>query len=920
MGKRLIVVDISNFIFRAFFAIRPLHAPDKTPVNAVYGVMNMMLKLLSQYRPSHMILARDSRGKGFRHELYEDYKAHREEHPEDLVPQFPLIEELVTRMGLPNLAMEGYEADDVIGSIVVQWQDYFDEVFIASGDKDLMQFVNDKVKVLDTMKDIIYDSEGVYRKMGVRPSQIVDYLSILGDSSDNVPGMKGIGVKGASKLLGEYGSLDECIKFKDTFTNKRIKNAFENHLEDAFLSKKLVQIESGLDLGMKEDDVEFKFYPSDELIEFVKGMGFKSMLKKIDEIKYADFQSQKNESNGQFTIIETGTRARQLQLKHTIVTTGQQFDEINQKLKNAKEVAIFVRFSDGDIKTRKVIALSICLDGAMTFYLPFNHSSDSLLNQEVANLDIGLLDEVFKNIFDDQEKEVLLEDGKSECVYCLTRNLKINAQIFDISQAQYVLDPISKNDVSYLSSSLLGLDLTELDKASLENFPVQGADIASTYCGERAAAIFLLSRELKEKLQKEGLEKVYYQIDNPLIPVLAQMEDEGILINRAFFSELEIEYSEILKGIESEIEEFIKGQKNVTAGEMINLRSSKQLSELLFNQLAMPVIKKTKTGFSTDSEVLEELNAMNINKVPGLILTFREMDKLLSTYVKALPLMVNGETGRIHTHYRQHTVATGRLSSERPNLQNIPVKTPQGRRIRKGFIATPGKILLSADYSQVELRILANLSGDETMINFFLNGMDIHAQTASEVMGVPLDKISDNERGLAKAINFGLMYGQSSFGLARTLHIPRKKAGDYITKYFERFSRVKRYIDSLKELCERRGYAETHYGRKRYLPDIHSQNRNIKARAERVAINAPIQGTAADIIKMAMINIDKEIKKRKLSSRMLLQVHDELIFEVEEEEINIMKKVIRDKMESVDDFRVPLEVNMGIGVNWFDLK
>ena len=438
------------------------------------------------------------------------------------------------------------------------------------------------------------------------------------------------------------------------------------------------------------------------------------------------------------------------------------------------------------------------------------------------------------------------------------------------------------------------------------------ATSAAQYSGLRAIAVFRLAHDLIVELQEKELEKLFWTLDTPVNEVLAKMEYEGIRLNKEFLKEMEEELEQKLHAIQMKV--------NAYSEDPINLNSPKQVGELLFTQLSFPIVKKTKTGYSTDSSVLEELASQNINEVPDLILQYRELGKILSTYVKALPELINEESGKIHTNFNQHVAQTGRLSSVNPNLQNIPIRSETGRRVRKAFIAGPGNILLAADYSQVELRLLAHFSKDPTMLKAFQEGKDIHSQTASEISGIPLDQVSSEERGKAKAVNFGLMYGQSSFGLAKALRISRKEAKDYIEKYFERFSKVKGYLDSLKEEAEKTGYSLTLYGRKRYLPDIHSNNRTVKANAERMAINSPIQGTAADIIKSAMINIDNKIKAKDLKSKMLLQVHDELIFEVPEEELGIMKEIVRDGMENVVQLDVPFSVDMGIGVNWFDLK
>lgn len=884
---RLIVVDVSNFIFRAFFAIRPLTAPDGTPVNAVHGVLSMMLKLFSQYRPTHILLARDTAGGSFRNEMYDAYKANRSEPPEDLVPQFALIKRLIDEMGLSNSANDDYEADDIIGSAVTQWKDKFDEILIASGDKDLMQFVDGNVKMLDTMKDKILGEEEVFEKMGVKPSQIVDYLSMVGDSSDNVPGMRGIGAKGAAKLLAEHGTLEKCIEMKDTFKGKKLTTAFSEHVEDALLSKKLVTIVTDVDLGVTAEETEKVFYPEENLINYLKELGFNSMIKRMEDLKYQIAQAEQMESEG-------GEAPASI-YEHTIVDNDEKYKALIEKLNSFSEFSLQTEFDSEDIMTRRLVAMSFSFD---------DKSSDFVRVTEEN------FEELYSLTWGNEEVTLYSEHSKRDYSHCFRIGKEVKAKIFDIVQASFVADPGANNTIVKLASNV-NVTVTTLDKKNPFITSLIDED-AATYSGLRSIAAFRIAKDLEKELVEKELDSVYNDIDGKVIPVLSHMEFEGIRLNVEFLKDLEDELQEKLDSIQHKINEFSEKE--------INLNSPKQVGEFLFNELSFPVVKKTKTGFSTDSSVLEELAGMNINEVPGLILQYREVGKILSTYVKALPELVNKQSHKIHTSFNQHVAQTGRLSSVNPNLQNIPIRSELGRRVRKGFIASPGNLLLAADYSQVELRILAHYSEDPTMVKAFKEGFDIHAQTAAEINGHSIEDVTSLERSKAKAVNFGLMYGQSSFGLAKAIKISRKDAKAYIEKYFERFSKIKGFLDGLKEEAEKTGYSMTMYGRKRFLPDIHSSNRTIKANAERMAINSPIQGTAADIIKCAMLKIDEEIKSRGLKSKMLLQVHDELIFEVPEAELEEMKVLVREGMENIVELKVPLKVDMGFGVNWFDLK
>lgn len=875
--KRLIIVDISSFIFRAFFAIRPMTSPKGLPVNAVYGVLTMMMKLLQNYNPTHVILARDSKGGSFRNEKYEQYKANRGEPPEELVPQFAIIEELIAKMEIPALAIPNYEADDIIGSFAVQFKDSFDEILIASGDKDLMQFVGGHIKMVDTMKDKIYDREGVFEKMGVFPEQVVDYLSLIGDSSDNIPGVKGIGAKGASKLLAEYKDLDNVFKNLDSLSNKRARTALEKNGDDAFLSKGLVEIVTDLDLGLKEDDLAYSLEGHEGFLDYLDELNFKTIKAKI--------------SNGAGNS-KTLARPKSF-IDYQVIKDDKKYMDSIKEIALYDEVYIEAFFNHDDYHKLDPIVFGAATGDKNYLY----YSSDFSFIDFVAQISAI--------------KDIVIASSNSKIIYSCVKNQSA-LQLFDLTQAHFVLDPEKKHNLQTMALEYIQENIPLLKELRKENFEEVSSQktfeygfAKRLYCGIRVYPW------LKKKLSTEDEKEIYNKVDAPLMPILAKMEQEGIFLDVDFYKDLEKEFTEITQSIDNEI-------KSISNKE-VNLKSPKQVRELLFEDLDLPVIKKTKTGPSTDSSVLETLEKMGESKIPGLILKFREIEKLNSTYVKTLPELVDKD-GKIHTHFNQHVAQTGRLSSDKPNLQNIPIRTENGRKLRKGFKASPGSVLVGADYSQVELRLLAHFSKDDVMLKAFKNNQDIHAQTASEIFALPLEKVTKEERSYAKAINFGLMYGQSSYGLSQMLGISPKEAKEYITNYFTRFSKVKGYLDSLKEECEKHGYTQTLYGRKRYIKDINSTNRQMKSMAERMAINTPIQGTAADIIKMAMLKIDKELKAKKLKSKMLLQVHDELIFDVPKEEVDELKNLIKKEMENVASLDVPLKVDIGSAENWYDLK
>lgn len=880
MKKKLIIVDISSFIFRAFFAIRPMHRPDGTPVNAVYGVLSMLMKLINSYQPSHIVLARDTSGGSFRNEIYPEYKANRGAPPDELVPQFALINTLIEKMGIPNKAMPNYEADDIIGSMAVQYKDSFDEVLIASGDKDLMQFVDDKVKMLDTMKDKIYGREDVHEKMGVWPEQIMDYLSLLGDTSDNIPGVKGIGAKGASKLLEEYKDLDNIIANLESLSNKRAKTSLEKGVDDAHLSRKLVEIVQDLKLGLEPADLQYALEPNEELLEYLDELNFKTIKNKL--------------KSGSSAITET-KKANSF-INYDVLKEEKKWKKVVDSLEKFDQIFFDIIFEDGNYHSLKPKVLGLALGEK---------------NYVIYPEDLGGFEKIMNEVLEHKHLHIISTDVKP--IVCVANQLGINLEnkYFDISQAHFVIDPDKKHDLQTIALEVIQesvITKKELLKESLE----QEQSIRNFEFGmaKRAFAGIRVYPWLAKKLKENNLEQIYNDLDLPLIKILANMEMQGIDLNSKFYTEIEKDFQQQVDDIDSAVQAIAETD--------VNLKSPKQVANLLFEKLGLPVIKKTKTGASTNSAVLEELDRMGESEIPAMILKFREIDKLLSTYVKVLPTLAND--GKIHTHFNQNVAATGRLSSDKPNLQNIPIRTENGRKLRKGFVPSEGNVLLGADYSQVELRILAHFSEDDVMIEAFKNDEDIHAQTAAEVFGMELDKVTSEERSYAKAINFGLMYGQSSWGLADTLGISKSEAASYIKQYFTKFHKVKSYLDTLKEECEKTGYTSTLFGRKRVIKDINSSNRQVKSMAERMAINTPIQGTAADIIKKAMIDIDKELREQKLKTKMLLQVHDELIFDVPKDELEIMEKIVVEKMENAVSLNVPLKVDMGTGSNWFDLK
>ena len=885
--KKLIIIDISNYIFRAFFAIRPLHAPDGTPVNAVYGVLSMVHNLIQKYQPTHILVARDTKEGSFRKEIDPNYKANRSEPPDELIPQFALVDELVKCLRLPEIKMVNYEADDVIGSVAVQWRKEFDEILIASGDKDLMQFVDGPVKMLDTMKEKTYSREDVKDKMGVYPEQIVDFLSLIGDTSDNIPGVAGIGPKGAQNLIEEFGDLDNILANIPNIKNKRSQTALEANKADAILSKKLVQIVTDLKLPHEAVNSDFRLALTPELEVFLERLGFRSWITKLQDFKPKEPKAFKEAREEVGAVVPVARNKVRKSERWTL-------DELKKKISGKGAIAISHVCDDELNQHQCWRGIAVATDSSAGYL--------SMSPDEAAS---------FIDIIHAEKLLVVCYQSKPILHLAMVAGVNPDFRYFDLAQAHFIINPEQRHDLDTICEEFTGQKLPAKVTGQADLLGNMSEEEIE-YHTEKAQAILQLYPLLRTRMNELQVERPYDDLDIPLIKVLASMELEGVSLNVAFYKELEIEFSKQIDEIETEVKKI--------AGDKVNLRSPKQVGELLFEKLQLPVIRKTKTGYSTDAEVLNELAAMKVSPIPEMLLRYREVEKLLSTYVKALPLMVRPSTNKIHTHFQPSNAATGRLSSDNPNLQNIPARTENGRRLRKGFVPSKGRELLSADYSQVELRLLAHFSQDENMLKAFLNDLDIHKQTAAEVFEVPLDKVTKDQRNGAKAINFGLMYGQTSFGLSLALHISQGEAKKYITSYFKNFHSVKSYLDSLKEKAEETGYAETLFGRKRVLPDIKSSNRQIKAMAERVAINSPIQGTAADIIKLAMINIQKALRDQNLKSKMILQVHDELIFDVVPEEMEKMKVIVREYMENAVSLTVPLKVEMGTGQNWYDLK
>ncbi len=871
--KKLYLIDVSSMFFRAFYAVRPLTSPAGLPVNAIYGFLSMIIKLLKDEKPEYLVFCYDRKEPSFRKEMYAEYKAHRTEMPEDLVKQMPHIKNIAPVFGIPSLEVPSFEADDIIGTMTKLGRKNDMEVIIVSGDKDFAQLIEPHVILYDTMKDHRYNSEEVFKKWGVRPDQFIDFLAIVGDTSDNIPGVRGIGEKGAIKLLEQFKHIEEIYENIDKIESKSIKEKLVTSKEMAFLSKKLVTISLDVPLDTNMEAYRLQEWKKDDLLALLRELNFKTFEKNL-------FGGDANLNPASNSI---GT-------DKIIASSGAILPAISEPSKTAA-----LKIADDPLTDKSDDLLS---EDLIQTYIEKSMSTRELAEFLAENQSLwGFHDE--RGFFIATVKEIIAVTD-FENLGLLTDTFKIQWQGFDLKQmwhkigaqnpmglwdsmlATYVLKAGDTSDFFKTYSKIIGHGLTEMPTLS------------QLYC-----AHLQLQQRLEIKIKEIHVEGVFTEIELPLARVLLAMENAGIRVDVDLLKVESLELAKEIAQIEKSIHEL--------AGESFNIGSPKQLGVILFEKLKLPVGKKTKTGYSTDTDVLSELD----HPIAKLALTWRELSKLKSTYVDALPTMVSPKDDRIHTSFNQALTTTGRLSSTNPNLQNIPVRTERGQRVRKAFVAGFRKKLLSADYSQIELRILAHFSEDPNLIKAFADDLDIHAATAAEVFGIPLKQVTSEQRRAAKAVNFGIAYGQGAFGLAENLGISRGEAKNIIDRYFDRFKNVRGYIEETTKKAHEQGYVETLFGRRRYIDELKSKNMALKKFGERAAINAPIQGTASDLVKKAMIEV-----YQKIPLKMILQVHDELIFEDTEEILLKHSGELIKIMENVAKLKVPLKVNYAIGNNW----
>lgn len=914
----IILIDGSSYLYRAFFACPPLTNSKGEPTGAIFGVVNMIRSLINQYDPTHIAVVFDASGGSFRNELYSEYKATREEMPENLRPQIEPIHTILKAMGLPLLCVDGVEADDVIGTLARQAEKESLEVLISTGDKDMAQLVSDKITLINTMNNTILDPEGVMKKFGVPPEKMIDYLALRGDTSDNIPGVPGIGEKTALNLLTHFESLNDIYSHLDEIQKlpirgaKSLKSKLADHKKEADLCYLLATIKTDVPLDFTTEQLLIGDIDATKLVELFAYYDFHRWQKELITGSFLNQQSQiPVEIEGELSSIDQEELETEVHEKdYQCILTNTQLDEWIAKLTSCEAFAFDTETDNVDHFHARLVGISLSVTQHQAAYIPLAHQYLGVPEQLPLNDVLTKL----KPILENPQIKKIVQNAKFDYSVLANYGIQVQGIAYDTMLESYVLNSTQRHDMDSMAKRYLKyktITYDELTKVGRKQSSIDTIDVEKTtqYAAEDADITLQLHQKLWPQLEKnEKLTKLFSDIEMPLAIILADMERTGVLVDAEQLKAYSKELSKILKDTEEELQ--------FLAGEKFNPGSPKQIQAILFDKHQLPVLKKTPKGDpSTSEEVLNEL--ANTYVLPRKILYYRGLAKLKNTYTDKLPLMISPIDHRIHTNYNQIGTVTGRLSSNDPNLQNIPVRTEEGRRIRQAFIAPKGYKIISADYSQIELRIMAHLSQDKSLLNAFAHDKDIHRVTASEILSKPEPEVTAEERRRAKAVNFGLIYGMSAFGLSRQINIPRKEAKFYIDRYFERYPGVQVYMDRIRQQASEQGYVETLSGRRLYLPKISSSRVNEKRGAERAAINAPMQGTAADIIKTAMIKMSEWIKTQPNGNiRMLMQVHDELVFEVKEELVSEYTKSIKSIMENCYQLSVPLKVDVGIGNNW----
>lgn len=918
--EKLYLVDGMSLVFRAFHAMyrSGLSSPDGMPTGAIFGFTNIITKLLETENPENLVVVFDTSAPTFRHEMFDDYKANRVEFPEELVPQLPKIKELLSHLSIPQYEKDGYEADDIIGTLAKRASKKNIKVFCLTSDKDFMQLVDDNIKLLKPAskgEDLqVVDYPEVKEKFGVTPTQVIDVQALTGDSVDNIPGVKGVGEKTAGPLIDKYGSLENLYEHLDEIDKKALKSKLETDKEMAFLSKMLVTIKVDCEIDFTIDDSKLKEVDYHNLDRFFQEVGFTTLRRKWQE--KAVQNNAKIEFDNRLVVEELDDK----KVDYHLINEEKDLEKLIEKLEKSKEISFDLETDSLDTMSCNIVGVALSVKENEAYYISTNPStqSEDLFSEKKTfkSLDIDFVAEKIRPVLENTEINKIGQNTKFDALILKRFGINVHPISFDTMLASYVLNPDDKHNMDDLSvkwlnykpvkiTSLIGenkktqITMAEIDPAEIKDYACEDADVT-----------LKLKNRLEKEIEKENLQKLAYDIEFPVVEVLTDIEYNGIKVDQLILKEIEEELN-----IESaKLKEEIFG----ICGFDFNLDSPKQLGEVLFEKMGIPPVKKTKTGYSTDNQVLTELS--HEHEIAKKIVDYRSLTKLNSTYVTALPKLINKKTGRIHTTFNQTVASTGRLSSTNPNLQNIPIKTDYGKEIRKAFVAKDSNYeIMSADYSQIELRIMAYYSGDEHLINAFNEGIDIHSATASKLFGKKLSDVTQDDRRVAKTVNFGIMYGLGSFGLSQRLGISRAYSKEIIDNYFESYPGIKNFMDEIIESTRQKTYAETIYGRRRYFKNINSSNHNIRTQDERAAINLPIQGSASDMIKLAMISVHKYLKNNSnIDAKMILQVHDELLFEVNKkdlEELTINVKNLMQNALSLD--KVPILVETGHGENWY---
>lgn len=918
MKKSLYLVDISSFIFRAYYAVRPLTTSQGVPVNAVFGVVSMLNRLIGTRKPDHLIVCCDRPEPGFREEIYADYKANRSAPPEDLVPQFPLIQEFIRAYPVRVLEMPGYEADDIIATLVERFRkDPEMEIFVVTQDKDLMQLVCDNVCLYDAANDKLIKEPQVLEKFGVQPALVADVQSLCGDPTDNIPGIDGIGPKTAAKLIQEYGSLAGVLENATKLTGK-MRDKILAGRDRILISQKLVTLDREVPLTSNWEDLTLPLPDVERLNAFYKKVEFKSLIRApaggtaagpgdpSARLRFTQDDSEGHAARSQgIPLADTQSLPidRKPGAEFVLISSPAALQEVVGRIRAAKPpwLAFDTETDSLDTHTAKLVGISFCFELGRGYYVPIGHAGGG-------NVDLMAAREIFGPVLADPAITKVAQNAKFDVNVLSYHSMTIAGLAEDTLLAAYLIDPEGQHGLNFLARRYLRYEMLGFSEVvpKGKTFADVTPELAARYSAEDAWATFMLRPILRALVGQADLEKVYDGIEVPLSQVLARMECHGVLVDQAQLNELKQEFTHRLEKLTADIHKL--------AGMEFNINSTKQLAEVLFKRLKLPCGKKGKTGYSTDVDVLTELSLLH--ELPRRVLEYRSLSKLLGTYVEGLKALIHPRSGRVHTSFNQTIAATGRLSSTEPNLQNIPIRTEEGRRIREVFVAPPGHVLLSADYSQIELRLLAALSQDPNLIDAYRKDQDIHARTASHIFGVSLYDVTVEQRAVGKTINFGVVYGQSAFGLAQQLAVPQAEAKHFIDSFYREFARVRDYKNEVLARARDNGYVCTVLGRRRYVPDINSVNSLKRQMAERAAFNAVFQGSAADLVKAAMLRVDEKIRAERWGTCMVLQVHDELVFEVPLEELKAVTDWVPRLMTLGFDANVPLKVSVGSGRNW----